>query len=117
MVRSNVDANSRQESLTKSRLPVFTEEEIQSLKGSADFLGLNYFTSYYAESGTAAATPSPSFERDRNVIESYASEWPMASSEWLRSAPDGLSEVLKYVFIYWHNHHYFNNIFYNTLAG
>lgn len=32
------------------RLPKFTKEQSQNLKGSYDFIGVNYYTSYYAES-------------------------------------------------------------------
>ncbi|KAL0285731.1 UNVERIFIED_CONTAM: Furcatin hydrolase [Sesamum angustifolium] len=36
------------QSLVGSRLPKFTEEQIEMLKGSFDFLGLNYYTGNYA---------------------------------------------------------------------
>lgn len=90
-----MDANSRQENLPNSRLPKFSLEEVQSLRGAADFFGLNYFTSKLVEEGTDDSTPTPSYQRDRNVIESYDPNWPVASSEWLRSAPEGLRGILK----------------------
>ena len=37
-------------SLVGNRLPKFTEVESKLLKGSIDFLGLNYYTTNYAES-------------------------------------------------------------------
>lgn len=34
--------------IVKERLPTFTEEEKELVKGSFDFIGLNYYTSRYA---------------------------------------------------------------------
>ncbi|KAL0411255.1 UNVERIFIED_CONTAM: Beta-glucosidase 17, partial [Sesamum latifolium] len=36
------------QSLVGSRLPKFTKEQIEMLKGSFDFLGLNYYTGNFA---------------------------------------------------------------------
>jgi len=33
-----------------NRLPKFTKEEYKIIKGSYDFLGVNYYTTYYAQS-------------------------------------------------------------------
>lgn len=38
---------SQAQGFPESRLPKFTEEEKMMLKGSADFLGLNYYTAAY----------------------------------------------------------------------
>lgn len=35
-------------SLVGNRLPKFTKQESKLLKGSFDFVGLNYYTAYYA---------------------------------------------------------------------
>ena len=34
--------------LVKDRLPKFTKEQSKLVKGSFDFIGLNYYTTYYA---------------------------------------------------------------------
>lgn len=36
------------------RLPEFTNEQSESLKGSYDFLGINYYATYYAISNPAS---------------------------------------------------------------
>lgn len=95
IVRNTIAENSKNENLQMSRLPIFTQEEMQLIKGSADFFGVNYFTSTYAESGTELITPTPSYARDQNVIETQDSRWSVAASNWLRSAPKGLKDVLK----------------------
>ncbi|KAI4324288.1 hypothetical protein L6164_023839 [Bauhinia variegata] len=53
-------------SLLKSRLPKFTEEESRLLKGSFDFLGLNYYSSHYASDAPSIST-RPYYETDSLV--------------------------------------------------
>lgn len=45
---ANGDYPQSMRSLVGNRLPKFTEQESELLKGSYDFLGLNYYTSNYA---------------------------------------------------------------------
>lgn len=91
-----IGANSETENRKKSRLPVFTEEDIRFVRGTADFIGLNYFTSNYVEPNSDSdLTRDPSFYRDRNVHTSLDSSWPLAESMWLGSNPDGLRATLK----------------------
>ncbi|PON63682.1 Glycoside hydrolase [Trema orientale] len=44
-------------SLVKERLPTFTDEEKELVKGSFDFIGINYYTSRYAKSGVPVQPP------------------------------------------------------------
>ena len=45
--------------LVGSRLPLFTDDEKAALRGSADFLGLNYYTSRYAWQAQPSAPGTP----------------------------------------------------------
>lgn len=93
-----IKSNSDNENRKKSRLPVFTEEDIRFVRGTADFLGVNYFTSNYAEiSSDLNLSTDPSFYRDRNVQTSFDNTWPVAQTAWLASNPEGLRTTLKLV--------------------
>jgi beta-glucosidase/6-phospho-beta-glucosidase/beta-galactosidase len=54
-------------SLVGNRLPKFTATQSKSLKGSIDFLGINYYTAYYAESDSSSNSVNISYETDRQV--------------------------------------------------
>jgi len=46
-----------------ARLPTFTKAESEGLRKSIDFLGINYYTTYYAEHA-AAVTANRTFYTD-----------------------------------------------------
>ncbi|KAL5699597.1 hypothetical protein ACHQM5_030477 [Ranunculus cassubicifolius] len=50
--------------LCGSRLPRFTKEESQLLKGSYDFIGLNYYTANYAISKIVGDDVQPCYYSD-----------------------------------------------------
>lgn len=95
VVREYVDRNSAAENRKMSRLPQFSATEIEYVKGTADFVGLNYYTSHYAEAGSHDWMPNPSFVRDQHVTETKDARWPIAKSTWLQSIPQGLRALLK----------------------
>lgn len=51
------------------RLPRFTDDEKNKVKGSIDFLGLNYYTANYAQEDTEEHR-QPSYTHDSRVLES-----------------------------------------------
>lgn len=54
-------------SLVGERLPNFTEEQSQSLKGSFDFIGLNYYSARYAIDALHDSYEHPSYLTDPHV--------------------------------------------------
>ena len=54
-------------SLVKDRLPKFTKEQSKLVKGSFDFIGLNYYTANYA-----AYAPQPYGDRASLLTDSSA---------------------------------------------
>jgi len=52
-------------SLVGKRLPKFSAQESKLVAGSMDFLGLNYYTTYYA--ANVSKTNKPSYTTDANV--------------------------------------------------
>ncbi|XP_048443357.1 beta-glucosidase 24 [Pyrus x bretschneideri] len=85
--------------LVGSRLPKFTEEQSNMLKGSYDFIGLNYYSSSYAKDvPVKAAQPSQSTDAKVESLNNRNGVLigPMAASNWLYVYPQGLLELLSY---------------------
>lgn len=78
----------------RSRLPVFTPDQINYIKGSADFLGLNYYTSAVVEQTDTPVAAYPSFDLDMGLRVFADPDWPQALSEWLYSVPEGIRSIL-----------------------
>ncbi|KAI6702998.1 hypothetical protein NL676_012134 [Syzygium grande] len=89
--------------ILKERLPNFTGEEKNLVKGSFDFLGLNYYTTIYAKSlNVYPQAPPKSYSRDMHadlrVDRDGAPIGPKAEgSSFIYIHPIGLQRVLKYV--------------------
>ncbi|XP_066902119.1 myrosinase 1 [Halyomorpha halys] len=95
VMRDVIDRNSHQEGRTKSRLPYFTKEEIEEIKGTYDFLGYNHYSSALATFGPSGN--SPSVEKDTNVTFSVDPNWPSSSCDWLTVYPEGLRGVVNWI--------------------
>ncbi|KAI3510205.1 hypothetical protein L1887_25736 [Cichorium endivia] len=82
------------------RLPKFTEEQAKLVKGSYDFLGFNYYTTYYAT--TAKPSQVPSYLTDAIVDKQPEGLdgkliGPKGGADWLYSYPPGLYKVLMHI--------------------
>ncbi|XP_046430432.1 myrosinase 1-like [Neodiprion fabricii] len=78
-----------------SRLPEFSDDWIEYINGTADFFGLNYYTSRL-----------PVFDSDEDlgiytidsgVIENVNSSWSVGASDWLYVVPEGLGNLLQMI--------------------
>lgn len=58
------------QSLVKNRLPEFTKEQSEMLKGSFDFIGLNYYSGTYAADVPRQNDAKPSYKTDALVNQS-----------------------------------------------
>ncbi|KAF5735748.1 beta-glucosidase 12-like [Tripterygium wilfordii] len=98
---SNGDYPHSMRSLVGNRLPKFTREESKMLKGSFDFLGLNYYTANYAAYvHTANNAVNVSYLTDARANLSTARNGmpigPKAASDWLYVYPRGIRDILLY---------------------
>ncbi|RHN76189.1 putative beta-glucosidase [Medicago truncatula] len=88
-------------SLVGKRLPNFSKKQARLLKGSFDFLGLNYYTSMYATNAPQLGNGRPNYFTDSNA--NFTTErngipiGPRAASSWLYVYPKGIQELLLYV--------------------
>lgn len=96
VIRNNVDTFSTEQGYPWSRLPEFSPEEIEYVKGTSDFLGLNYYTSRMTETMDVPNTYPIIYDDSR--VRSYTDDsWPQAKSSWLFSCPEGLRDLLIWI--------------------
>lgn len=105
--------------LVGDRLPSFTDEQKQRLKGSQDFYGLNHYTSKYVSNmeNPPSQTDSTGWDQDQHTVVSATDLngdliGPQAASEWLNVVPKGIEDLL-----YWLNDRYHPSAIYITENG
>uniref|UniRef100_A0A2P2QLP5 Vicianin hydrolase-like n=1 Tax=Rhizophora mucronata TaxID=61149 RepID=A0A2P2QLP5_RHIMU len=110
------DYPQRMRSAVGKRLPKFSEEESKMLKGSLDFLAVNYYTTNYAESAPFSSIVNVSYATDRRTtLTTDKNGVPIGTPtalSWLFIYPSGFEEFLLYV-----KDHYNNPIIYVTENG
>jgi len=94
----NVMINSIREGRAWSRLKPFEGNWLETIKGSADFLGLNYYSSSYAEQADPPNINTPSWGSDAQFYITRDPNWKQAKSTWLYCVPSGLEGILKYIY-------------------
>ncbi|XP_062389585.1 lactase/phlorizin hydrolase-like [Sardina pilchardus] len=78
-----------------ARLPVFTEAEKLRIKGTADFFGLNHYTTRLVNGSSGQCVPGPHGVGD---FQSHVDpSWPTTESSWVQVVPWGLRRLLKYI--------------------
>ncbi|KAJ4971987.1 hypothetical protein NE237_005086 [Protea cynaroides] len=86
--------------LVRNRLPKFSMKQSKMVKGSFDFLGLNYYTSNYAASVAFSNAVNMSYSTDSraqlSTVRNGLSIGPRAASDWLFVYPQGIWELLRY---------------------
>ncbi|KAI3986372.1 hypothetical protein MKX01_002217 [Papaver californicum] len=105
------------QSLVGDRLPKFSKEESNMVKGSFDFLGLNYYTANYAQHVMNANNNiNPSYTTDAQTNQTTERKGvPIglkSGSPWLHMYPQGIISLLHYT-----KRKYKNPIIYITENG
>uniref|UniRef100_A0A0A0M004 Beta-glucosidase n=1 Tax=Cucumis sativus TaxID=3659 RepID=A0A0A0M004_CUCSA len=103
--------------LVKERLPKFTDDEVSLVKGSYDFLGINYYTANYAKNNPNVDPNKPSEVTDPHADVSTdrdgVSIGPKVSKDsWLAVYPQGLRDLMVHI-----KHHYEDPPIYITENG
>ncbi|KAM7380819.1 hypothetical protein PAMP_004091 [Pampus punctatissimus] len=76
-------------------LPVFTAKESQRIRGTADFFGLNHYTSRLVNNSDGGCAPGPQGVGDFQAH--VDPSWSSTASDWIYSAPWGLRRLLNYI--------------------
>ncbi|XP_057536413.1 beta-glucosidase 24-like [Amaranthus tricolor] len=88
-------------SLVRNRLPKFSKEESEMLKGSFDFLGLNYYTSNFAADAPDFKNRTPNYNTDSLVYKTTERNGipigPTTAADWLYVYPRGIYDLLLYI--------------------
>ncbi|XP_025830222.1 myrosinase 1-like [Agrilus planipennis] len=86
------------EGYNSSRLPQFTSKEIEYIKGTSDFFGLNHYTSVMGAElpFVIPAALGTSFAYDLNLTYFYNTSWP-SDTDWLKVVPWGLEKLLLFI--------------------
>lgn len=77
-----------------SRMPTFTEEQLALVKGSLDFVAINYYFPYVTSPGTFSPNDPPSYYKDMNTTTGFGT-WPLSQTGWGMYGP-GLRDLLIY---------------------
>ncbi|KAJ2947758.1 hypothetical protein O0L34_g9538 [Tuta absoluta] len=93
-----VNEKSAKQNYSRSRLPEFTPSEVQFIKGTADFFGLNHYTTYLLSMADKEVGAIPSHENDVGIVRVQDPKWPSkSSSDWLKVVPFGFRRLLQWV--------------------
>ncbi|CAL8341386.1 unnamed protein product [Boreogadus saida] len=80
--------------LPHSRLPEFTQEEIERVKGTHDYIGFNYYTTvlgYPKDFGD-----QQDYDGDRGAGRIQDRSWIESGSSWLKITPFGFRRILNF---------------------
>ncbi|XP_034837070.1 myrosinase 1-like [Maniola hyperantus] len=93
-----VARKSAEQGYRRSRMPQFTEEERNLVRGSSDFFGINHYSgSLVSATQYKQPHPVPSLSDDAGVGIYIPPEWPKSASSWLRLSPNSLYYVLTHL--------------------
>lgn len=92
-----ISNNSVLEGRAWSRLPIMTSKWKSFIQGSADFLGLNYYSSRLVAFNPPPTNKKPSWAGDMQIRRTIDNSWPRGKSTWLYSVPQGLGDILRYI--------------------
>ncbi|XP_061468687.1 lactase/phlorizin hydrolase [Rhineura floridana] len=96
ILKSQIQEKNQQCSSPIAKLPTFTDEEKQQVKGTADFFGLSHYTSRLI-SASVNHSCTPSYENIGSFSQHVDPSWPQTAAPWLYVVPWGLRRLLLFV--------------------
>lgn len=99
MMTDEIAARSKVEGRTFSRFPIMNDEEKKLIHNSADFFGINYYTTSLITINKAErdSTDEPSWFADSGVKESSDPSWSHAKTFWLYNVPSGFRGLMNWI--------------------
>nr|XP_028600757.1 lactase-phlorizin hydrolase [Podarcis muralis] len=96
VLKSQIQEKNQQCSTPVAKLPAFTDEEKQQVKGTADFFGLSHYTSRLI-SAPVNHSCAPNYEDIGDFSQHVDPSWPQTAAPWLYAVPWGLRRLLLFV--------------------
>ncbi|XP_018320184.1 myrosinase 1-like [Agrilus planipennis] len=96
VIKEYIGNRSSAQGFTKSRLPQFTSDEIDYIRGTSDFFGLNHYTTKLVRN-SPATNNTVSFESDLQTEQFLNSSWPMDAAGRDAIVPWGLRKLLTWI--------------------
>ncbi|XP_075991782.1 lactase/phlorizin hydrolase-like [Anticarsia gemmatalis] len=96
VMKEKIAAKSAAQGFARSRLPELTPEEIDYIRGSSDFIGINHYSTYltYRNASVTGYYDVPSYYDDMETISYHSSEWEAGASSFLKVVPWGFYKLL-----------------------
>ncbi|KAL4705461.1 hypothetical protein ACJJTC_007033 [Scirpophaga incertulas] len=89
--------NSKKEGFVRSRLPIFTKEEIELVRGTYDFYGMNHYTSRVVRTPRAEEEIGQwplQGSSEIGVVLDTRPEWKPTNTWWVKQNPKGLRQAM-----------------------
>ncbi|XP_028127908.1 myrosinase 1 [Diabrotica virgifera virgifera] len=96
VVIDRTDLRSKGEGAQKSRLPIFNQTEKDAIKGTFDFMAIEFFDTKLVADDTEAKFETSSYDNDLRVKTSNDPNWTVDADEHA-IAPGSLRNLLKYI--------------------
>ncbi|XP_068893491.1 myrosinase 1-like [Tenebrio molitor] len=92
-----IDERSAGQGFEISRLPKFTDEEIEYIKGTHDFVALNFYTATYAQWLEEADINDLGYYSDLNILQFPDDAWEETVTSWFRVVPWGIRKAVNWI--------------------
>lgn len=98
----DVDYPASMRSQLSDRLPAFTEEEKNLVRGSSDFYGMNTYTAFFVRSAMPPGSSIPPSDHKGNLTWYDENKQGVprgleSDTEWLRTSPWGFAKLLRWI--------------------
>nr|WPM03618.1 glycoside hydrolase family 1 [Phyllotreta armoraciae] len=96
-VKRIVEKRSLAQGFAKSRLPEFSPEQKVFVKGTYDFLGLNYYTARYVKPDPDTPVDGKGYDFDSETVSFVDPSWEQGASFWLYVVPWGIKKMVTWI--------------------
>ncbi|XP_012548562.2 lactase/phlorizin hydrolase [Bombyx mori] len=105
IVKQRVAAKSAEQGFLRSRFPELSPEEVQYIRGTSDFFGVNHYSTYlaYRNESVVGHYAVPSYFDDAGVIYYAKDEWAIGTHNRIKTTPWGFYKLLRQISNFYNN--------------